>query len=172
MPNVNYVLLYHKETSTKSHVLLYFQVTSEPEVHPKPQESEDRVGEAVSTSPLALSVDGSNGDTTASDDAPANGSIGARSDPPVPAAGATEESHKVGGLKCDDTQNSPETADDKSTDQAVTSHVRRSLGESSFSAVGQLSSRISYSGPVPYSGSISLRSDSSTTSTRSFAFPV
>ncbi|KAF8378540.1 hypothetical protein HHK36_029883 [Tetracentron sinense] len=38
--------------------------------------------------------------------------------------------------------------------------------ESSFSAVGPLS------GPIPYSGSISLRSDSSTTSTRSFAFPI
>ncbi|KAJ6324620.1 hypothetical protein OIU76_011835 [Salix suchowensis] len=45
-------------------------------------------------------------------------------------------------------------------------------GESSFSATGSLSGLVSYSGPIPYSGSISLRSDSSTTSTRSFAFPV
>eukprot|EP01018_Ginkgo_biloba_P014743 Gb_36330 [translate_table: standard] len=30
----------------------------------------------------------------------------------------------------------------------------------------------SYSGPIPFSGNISLRSDSSTTSTRSFAFPI
>uniref|UniRef100_A0A6N2MT17 Uncharacterized protein n=1 Tax=Salix viminalis TaxID=40686 RepID=A0A6N2MT17_SALVM len=43
-------------------------------------------------------------------------------------------------------------------------------GESSFSATGYLSGLVSYSGPIPYSGSISLRSDSSTTSTRSFAF--
>ncbi|KAM4121322.1 hypothetical protein ACJW30_03G199500 [Castanea mollissima] len=45
-------------------------------------------------------------------------------------------------------------------------------GEESFSAVGTLSSLINFSGPVTNSGSISLRSDSSTTSTRSFAFPV
>ncbi|KAF9674212.1 hypothetical protein SADUNF_Sadunf10G0104100 [Salix dunnii] len=45
-------------------------------------------------------------------------------------------------------------------------------GESSFSATGYLSGLVSYSGPIPYSGSVSLRSDSSTTSTRSFAFPV
>ncbi|GAA0178777.1 chaperone [Lithospermum erythrorhizon] len=43
------------------------------------------------------------------------------------------------------------------------------VGETSFSAV---SGRITYSGPIAVSGSTSLRSDSSTTSTRSFAFPV
>ncbi|KAM0964789.1 hypothetical protein TB2_020459 [Malus domestica] len=46
---------------------------------------------------------------------------------------------------------------------------QRSLGESSFSAAGHFSSLIT-SGP--YSGNVSLRSESSTTSTRSFAFPV
>ncbi|KAJ9554142.1 hypothetical protein OSB04_018187 [Centaurea solstitialis] len=45
-------------------------------------------------------------------------------------------------------------------------------GESSFSVAGPVSGRITYSGPIPFSGSISIRSDSSTTSTRSFAFPV
>eukprot|EP00252_Welwitschia_mirabilis_P007949 TRINITY_DN19649_c0_g1_i2.p1 TRINITY_DN19649_c0_g1~~TRINITY_DN19649_c0_g1_i2.p1 ORF type:complete len:837 (+),score=186.29 TRINITY_DN19649_c0_g1_i2:537-3047(+) len=35
-----------------------------------------------------------------------------------------------------------------------------------------LSGPISYSGPIPFSGSLSIRSDSSTTSARSFAFPV
>lgn len=54
--------------------------------------------------------------------------------------------------------------------QFVSGHFQ--FGESSFSAAGPMSDRINYSGPVPYSGSISLRSDSSTTSTRSFAFPV
>ncbi|KAG9152863.1 hypothetical protein Leryth_012492 [Lithospermum erythrorhizon] len=43
------------------------------------------------------------------------------------------------------------------------------IGETSFSAV---SGRITYSGPITISGSTSLRSDSSATSTRSFAFPV
>ncbi|XP_010261085.1 PREDICTED: uncharacterized protein LOC104599949 [Nelumbo nucifera] len=50
--------------------------------------------------------------------------------------------------------------------------IQHGHGESSFSAAGPMSGSITYSGPVPYSGSISLRSDSSTTSTRSFAFPI
>ncbi|MCD7467946.1 hypothetical protein HAX54_005656 [Datura stramonium] len=45
-------------------------------------------------------------------------------------------------------------------------------GEASFSAAGPGSGSITYSGPISYSGSISLRSESSTTSARSFAFPV
>lgn len=45
-------------------------------------------------------------------------------------------------------------------------------GESSFSMAGPVSSLITYSGPIAYSGNLSLRSDGSTTSTRSFAFPV
>ncbi|CAK7326419.1 unnamed protein product [Dovyalis caffra] len=45
-------------------------------------------------------------------------------------------------------------------------------GESSFSAAVPLSGLISYSGHIANSGSVSLRSDSSTASTRSFAFPV
>ncbi|PWA60591.1 hypothetical protein CTI12_AA368870 [Artemisia annua] len=45
-------------------------------------------------------------------------------------------------------------------------------GESSFSGAGPVSGLITYSGPIAFSGSISLRSDSSTTSTRSFAFPI
>ncbi|KAK9276516.1 hypothetical protein L1049_006050 [Liquidambar formosana] len=54
----------------------------------------------------------------------------------------------------------------------VSSQVQHGLGESSFSKVGPLSGLITYSGPIAYSGSLSLRSDSSTTSTRSFAFPI
>lgn len=45
-------------------------------------------------------------------------------------------------------------------------------GESSFSMAGPVSSLITYSGPIAYSGSLSLRSEGSTTSTRSFAFPM
>ncbi|PON79776.1 hypothetical protein PanWU01x14_010080 [Parasponia andersonii] len=56
--------------------------------------------------------------------------------------------------------------------QTASGQFHYSQGESSFSAVGPLSGRINYSGPIPYSGSVSLRSDSSTTSTRSFAFPI
>lgn len=54
----------------------------------------------------------------------------------------------------------------------LSGQVQRGEGESSFSSSGPVSGLITYSGPIAYSGSISLRSDSSTTSTRSFAFPV
>ncbi|KAI3954479.1 hypothetical protein MKW92_053464 [Papaver armeniacum] len=45
-------------------------------------------------------------------------------------------------------------------------------GESSFSALDNPAALVTRSGRIAYSGSISLRSDSSTTSTRSFAFPI
>lgn len=48
----------------------------------------------------------------------------------------------------------------------------KAQGESSFSMAGPVSGIISHSGAIPYSGSISIRSDSSTTSARSFAFPI
>uniref|UniRef100_A0A1D1YBG2 Uncharacterized protein n=1 Tax=Anthurium amnicola TaxID=1678845 RepID=A0A1D1YBG2_9ARAE len=44
--------------------------------------------------------------------------------------------------------------------------------DTNFLGSASLSGQIAYSGQIPYSGSISLRSDSSTTSTRSFAFPI
>ncbi|XP_074326224.1 uncharacterized protein LOC141664211 [Apium graveolens] len=54
----------------------------------------------------------------------------------------------------------------------INNQIKRGEGESSFSVAGPLSDVVSYSGLIPYSGSISFRSDSSTTSTRSFAFPI
>ncbi|XP_042518033.1 uncharacterized protein LOC122091876 [Macadamia integrifolia] len=79
-------------------------------------------------------------------------------------------------------QTLPGGLEDGTVDRLSTSSrsifIQDGHGESSFSAVGPFSGPISYSdpishsGPVPYSGSISLRSDSSTTSTRSFAFPI
>ncbi|KAL0430023.1 UNVERIFIED_CONTAM: hypothetical protein Sradi_0628300 [Sesamum radiatum] len=48
------------------------------------------------------------------------------------------------------------------------SQLQYDAGETSFSAAGL----ISYSGPIAFSGSLSHRSDGSTTSGRSFAFPV
>ncbi|KAL2546276.1 uncharacterized protein Fot_15509 [Forsythia ovata] len=50
----------------------------------------------------------------------------------------------------------------------VTNQVRCDEGESSFSEAGL----ITFSGPIAYSGSLSLRSDTSAASARSFAFPV
>lgn len=54
----------------------------------------------------------------------------------------------------------------------ISNQIKRDQGESSFSVAGPLPDVVPYSGHIPFSGSISLRSDSSTTSTRSFAFPV
>lgn len=92
--------------------------------------------------------------------------------PQEPADCGKEECSQAGSCKCAEIHHTSRPIEWKSDDQSVTSLIRHSLGESSFSAVGPVSGRISYSGPVPYSGSISLRSDSSTTSTRSFAFPM
>ncbi|KAJ4901168.1 18S pre-ribosomal assembly protein gar2-related [Raphanus sativus] len=48
------------------------------------------------------------------------------------------------------------------------------FGETSFSAAEavSISGHITYTGPIAFSGSLSVRSDASTTSGRSFAFPV
>ncbi|KAJ8564695.1 hypothetical protein K7X08_001155 [Anisodus acutangulus] len=51
-------------------------------------------------------------------------------------------------------------------------HGHLADGEASFSAAGLASGLITYSGPISHSANVSLRSDSSTTSARSFAFPV
>lgn len=55
---------------------------------------------------------------------------------------------------------------------SIGSDVQHGQGDSSFSMAGPGSGLITFSGSIPYSGSISLRSDSSTTSARSFAFPM
>ncbi|KAG7029588.1 hypothetical protein SDJN02_07928, partial [Cucurbita argyrosperma subsp. argyrosperma] len=55
-----------------------------------------------------------------------------------------------------------------SDSRQISSQSTYDIGESSFSAADPLASLITYSGP----GSVSLRSESSTTSTRSFAFPI
>ncbi|XP_023525315.1 uncharacterized protein LOC111788949 isoform X1 [Cucurbita pepo subsp. pepo] len=54
----------------------------------------------------------------------------------------------------------------------VSSQVQHGVGEASVSSMVSLGSLLSNSGHIGYSGSISRRSDSSTTSTRSFAFPI
>ncbi|KAK9278904.1 hypothetical protein L1049_028485 [Liquidambar formosana] len=64
--------------------------------------------------------------------------------------------------------------EDMSESPAISSEssvMQHGYAESSISAVGSLSGPIAYSGRS-YSGSISLRSNSSTTSIQSFAFPI
>lgn len=69
-------------------------------------------------------------------------------------------------------QGAPNHLDVASDNVAMVNRLQHGEGESSFSVAGPVSGRITYSGPIPFSGSISIRSDSSTTSTRSFAFPI
>lgn len=68
--------------------------------------------------------------------------------------------------------NSEKPLNDFSDNRPVSSQGEQIHGESSFSMVAPFSGLITYSGPIAYSGNVSLRSDSSTTSTRSFAFPI
>lgn len=56
--------------------------------------------------------------------------------------------------------------------KVIAQTVIRNPFESSFSGPSITSGPLTPSGHIPYSGNISLRSESSTTSTRSFAFPV
>ncbi|MCD9560275.1 hypothetical protein HAX54_018797 [Datura stramonium] len=71
-----------------------------------------------------------------------------------------------------DPQNVANLEDKNSGNLPLGVHGQFADGEASFSAAGPASGLITYSGPISHSGSVSLRSDSSTTSARSFAFPV
>ena len=157
-----------KEIIQKVMYVIYLQVSGELESRPRSVESKNTTEQAVLASGTsALAVDESSADSILLE----NGTFSYVFDPSAPAACGKEECRQVGGCKCDQTQTS-RPLDGVADGQVVTCQDHHGLGESSFSAVGPVSGRISYSGPVPYSGSISLRSDSSTTSTRSFAFPM
>ncbi|KAI3729637.1 hypothetical protein L6452_18298 [Arctium lappa] len=56
--------------------------------------------------------------------------------------------------------------------QDVANQMQYGQGEASFSMAGVISELITCSRPITFSGNISTRSDSSATSTRSFAFPT
>lgn len=140
------------------------QLSIEHDLHSQLKDSNNIVEEEVLTShALGSTDDEPNSDHHFGPSAPAD-------------CGKTELNHS-GGCNCDETQLPFTTVEGSSGDfseiqQAETSQIHNSIGESSFSAAGAVSGRISYSGSIPYSGSISIRSDSSTTSTRSFAFPM
>lgn len=141
-----------------------WQVCSEPALHSQCKKSKNIVeGTVLASPPFTLAVDESNSDGT---------SLAYSPEPSSPADCGKMECHQLGACNCDEIQLASKPVEGQSDYHAETSQIRHSLGESSFSAVGAVSSRISYSGSIPYSGSISIRSDSSTTSTRSFAFPV
>ncbi|XP_065879669.1 uncharacterized protein [Euphorbia lathyris] len=80
---------------------------------------------------------------------------------------------ETGSITFDSNSCAPAASQGDTGTEAFSSQLQRCQGESSFSAAGgPISGLISYSGPIAYSGSLSIRSDSSTTSTRSFAFPI
>lgn len=88
----------------------------------------------------------------------------------TPAPSNRYESHCKGNGELLDNQDGPQVNEAR----AYSARDQHSHGESSFSVLaGPPSGLISYSDRLVYTGSLSLRSDSSTgTSTRSFAFPV
>lgn len=72
-------------------------------------------------------------------------------------------------------QNGPRT--EEAMNEGITTSSRSSFlhltrGESNLPGSSLLYGPVANSGHIPFSGSISLRSDSSTTSARSFAFPM
>ncbi|CAK8533733.1 unnamed protein product [Lathyrus sativus] len=140
------------------------QLSVEHNSHSQLKDSSNMIEEEVLASPtLGLTVDEPESDY--------------QFGPSAPAVCVKKQLHQFGGCNCDETQLPLTTIEGPSGDfseiqPAETSQIRSDLGESSFSAAGVVSGRISYSGSIPYSGSISIRSDSSTTSTRSFAFPM
>ncbi|XP_008809678.1 uncharacterized protein LOC103721303 [Phoenix dactylifera] len=89
--------------------------------------------------------------------------------------GGQEGKEKIDRQQDGQAKNDPvteEAVSDNATTSARSSFVHNHHLDADFSEPVYMSGPISSSGHIPYSGSISLRSDSSTTSTRSFAFPV
>ncbi|XP_038979299.1 uncharacterized protein LOC120109604 isoform X1 [Phoenix dactylifera] len=90
-------------------------------------------------------------------------------------SGQEESSQKIDRQKDGQAKSDPVTGEafsDNATASARSLFVHNNHGDLNFSEPVCLSGPIASSGHIPYSGSISLRSDSSTTSTRSFAFPI
>lgn len=90
---------------------------------------------------------------------------------PLASSSVTQECRQSSGSAVE-TQVSTNLEFRTSDARLVSSQTQHDIGESSFSAVDPLASLVTYSGPIAYSGSISLRSESSAASTRSFAFPM
>ncbi|KAJ4960273.1 hypothetical protein NE237_020183 [Protea cynaroides] len=147
------------------------------------QSNQDRTKEPVAAHSVVCSVAEEPSDSSGVDKAPIDGKVESGSitfDFDSPTTSTREDRpHNADDQQC--LQTLPGGLEDGKVDSLTTSS--RSFfnepghGESSLSAVSPPSGQISNSGrissgPVPYSGSISLRSDSSTTSTRSFAFPI
>lgn len=151
------------------------------------EESKNSSGDEMLASPTHVSAAGESGDGSPVNELVynskvENGSITFDFDSLAPADSGREECPENGDSECLETQKTSMLEEGISDAHTVSRQLQRGQGETSFSAVGHgeesfsavgsLASLINYPGPIPYSGSVSLRSDSSTTSTRSFAFPM
>ncbi|XP_022733309.1 kinesin-related protein 8-like [Durio zibethinus] len=149
-------------------------ILSAPALVSAAEESDSGKGEATLISPAQASASEESTSCSlvnevSSDSKLETGSITVDYDSSAPTSSKDECPHNLdhGPLETGSTPKLEDTAD-----QPFSNNLQRGNGESSFSASGPVTGLISYSGPIAYSGSLSLRSDSSTTSTRSFAFPI
>ncbi|PIA63269.1 hypothetical protein AQUCO_00200946v1 [Aquilegia coerulea] len=188
--NLDEVVSVITEEKTTPETLLQmqeFDVCSSPEpsnldrnenIQQSDQDTRDEANSADSMISPAAEV--SNGSNQGKED-PFNsdverGSIAEDFGSPSPETSGREENQdKADWRQSVETINMPSIVEETTDTLSASSRsffIQHGYGETSFSAADPLSGPIAYSGSIPYSGSISLRSDSSTTSTRSFAFPV
>lgn len=145
-------------------LVFYLQFSSEPEYRSKFLSPKKIPEEGLLARPaLGLAVEETYSDGTRT--------LSYHFEPSALADCGKKDCHHLGVCNCNATHHTFKPLEGHYV-HGESSQIRNSLGEASFSALGPVSGRISYSGSIPYSGSISIRSDSSTTSTRSFAFPM
>lgn len=158
---------------------LYTQNSSKKEVivASAVEESNNLILSAPALVSTAEGSDSGKGEATPISPAPASGSLEATSSGLVNETGSITFDSGSSAPTSGKGSNKPletgrTTKLEEIADQPFSSNLQRGNGESSFSSAGPITGLISYSGPIAYSGNLSLRSDSSTTSTRSFAFPM
>ncbi|XVF85753.1 hypothetical protein PTKIN_Ptkin17bG0142600 [Pterospermum kingtungense] len=148
-------------------------ILSAPALISAAEESVSGKGEVTLISPAQASASEESTSSlvneVSSDCKPETGSITFDLDSSAPTSNKAE-CHQDLDHEPHETGSTPKLED--TADQPLLNNLQRGNGESSFSASGPVTGLISYSGPIAYSGSLSHRSDSSTTSTRSFAFPI
>ncbi|KAL4347064.1 hypothetical protein GQ457_17G015280 [Hibiscus cannabinus] len=140
------------------------------------EESDPGKGEAtlISSVPVSVSEESSSSclvNEATSDSRLEGGRITLHFDTSAPGSNKDESSHNLDSEPLVTGFGSPSKPED-GVDQPFSNNLQRGNGESSFSLAGPVTGLITYSGPIAYSGNLSLRSDSSTASTRSFAFPI
>ncbi|GMJ09583.1 hypothetical protein like AT2G03810 [Hibiscus trionum] len=136
------------------------------------EESDPGKGEATLISSVPATVESSSSclvNEVSNDSRLEGGRITSHFDSSAPTSSIDECSHK---LDSEPLEIGSASKPEDRADQPFSNILQRGNGECSFSLAGPVTGLITYSGPIAYSGNLSLRSDSSTTSTRSFAFPI